>query len=344
MKELLRRLSEAHGAPGYEDEVSKIMHEELVEVCDEITRDKLGNVIAKKGSGKPVYMLTAHIDEIGFLVKHIDKKGYVWFITMGGFYDPTIFGTNVVIHTPNGKIQGVVGSRPIHLMKKEEREKVVEWKELFIDVGAANKKEAKMLGIEIGQPITIDKRMRTLTGNRVTGKAMDDRAGVTILIEIMKRLKNFKGTVYAVGSVQEEVGLKGAQVAAFRLRPDVALAIDVSFAGGPGIQPKETDIKMGNGPIISFAEYSGGGLIANPIVNKWLIGAAKTNKIPIQLEATYTGKTDAAAIYVTAEGIPSGSIGIPARYLHTPVEIVDLDDMELIVKLITAAVEEGIDI
>jgi endoglucanase len=346
MKDLLKKLSEAHGAPGHEEAIAKIVESELKKVCDEIYPDKLGNLIAKKGSGKPVYMLTAHMDEIGFMVNHIDKNGFVKFVLMGGFYDPSIFGTKVLIHTEQGDVPGVVGGKPVHIMEEEERQKVIKWKELFIDIGAESREDAEKLGISIGNPVTFDQRCEFLIkGNKVSGKAMDDRAGLVTLIETMKRLKKFKGTVYLVGTVQEEVGLKGAQVSAYRLNPDIALAIDVTFAGDqPSVKEEESPIKLNKGPAIICAEYMGRGLIANPKINKWLIETAKANKIPYQLEATFAGMTDAATIYVTKEGIPSGSIGIPTRYIHTPVETIDMDDIENTVKLLVAAIEKGIDI
>lgn len=345
MKKLIKKLSETHGSSGYENEVSKIIEKELKSCCDEIHRDKLGNLIAKKGSGSPVYMLAAHMDEIGFIVKHIDKNGYVWFVVTGGFYDPTIFGSKILIHTETRDVPGVIGSKPPHLMEEEERKKMTKWKELYIDVGAESKEEAQTLGIEIGQSITFNQQVVELAGNRLTGKSFDNRAGCAVMVETMKKLKNFKGTIYAVGTVQEEVGLKGAQVAAYKINPDLAIAIDVSLTGdSPSVKEREASTMLGKGPSITFAEAQGQGLIANPIINKWLTDTAKELDIPVQLEATFGGRTDAASIYITREGIPSASVGIPLRYMHTAVEVVDVDDMVALSKLLTGAIEKGIEI
>ncbi|MCW1296858.1 MAG: M42 family metallopeptidase [Candidatus Parvarchaeota archaeon] len=342
MKELLKKLCEMHGAPGYEDEIADFMMEEFKKSCDKVERDRMDNVIAKKGEGKPIYMLTAHMDEIGFVVKYIDEKGFIWFVTIGGFYEPTISNRRVIIHTSKGKIFGVTGMKPPHIMEEEEKKKAVVAKEMFIDVGAKNKKEVINLGIKIGDPITFDQKYEFLHDNKVTAKAIDDRAGCVVLIELMKRLKKFKGTVYAVATVQEEVGLKGAQVAAFKLKPDIGIAIDVCIPGDhPGIEEKHSPIKLGGGPIIEYIEASGKGLIADPKINKWLEETANKYKIPFQTYVGSAGMTDAAIIYISQEGVPSTSIGIPARYIHSPVEVASLDDIENTIKLLVAALEEG---
>jgi endoglucanase len=342
MKELLKKLCEMDGAPGYEDEIADFMINEFKKHCDKVERDKMDNVIAKKGDGKPIYMITAHMDEIGFVVKHIDEKGFIWFVTIGGFYEPTISNRRVVIHTEKGKVFGVTGIKPPHIMEEEEKKKVIASKEMFIDVGAKNRSEAIELGIKIGDPIVFDQKFELLHNNKITAKAIDDRVGCAVLIEMVKRLKNFKGTVYAVATVQEEVGLKGAQVAAFKLKPDIGIAIDVCIPGDhPGIEEKHSPIKLGDGPVIEYIEASGKGLIADPKVNKWLEKTAEKYKIPFQTYVGSAGVTDAAIIYVSQEGIPSTSLGIPTRYIHSPVEVVDLNDIENTIKLLVCALEEG---
>ncbi|MDD5417594.1 MAG: M42 family metallopeptidase [Candidatus Nanoarchaeia archaeon] len=343
MKELLKKLCDAHGASGYEDNVAEIIKNELSKYSDEVVKDRLGNVIAKKGSGNPVIMIAAHMDEIGFVVKHIDKKGYIWFITIGGFYEPAIFGTRIVIHTEKGNVIGVVGSRPPHLMEEEERKRPIKKKELYIDVGAKNKEDAEALGIKIGDSITFDQEMKFLPNGFVTGKAIDDRAGCVALIELMKHLDEFKGTVYAVATVQEEVGLKGAKVSAFKIKPEVGIVLDTGLAGGcPGIKEQETDAKSGKGPVITYIEAGGRGLIADPLLNKWLIKVAEENNIPVQLEVMDSGMTDGAIMNITGEGIPTTSISIPSKNIHSPVEICNIRDIENAVKLVVYAIKKGV--
>ena len=292
LKELLVKLTEEHGAPGFEEPIKELIKKEIKGHCDSVTEDNIGNLIIKKGNGKPVYMIAAHMDEIGLIIRHIDKKGFVWFVPMGGFYDPMIIGMNVLIHTDKGEIRGIIGGKPVHIMDQEERQKVIKWKDLYIDVGVDSRQDAEKLGVQIGQSATFVQKTVELAGNRFAGKAMDNRAGVLAMIEIVKHLKTFKGTLYAVGTVQEEVGVKGARVATFKLKPDFAFAIDVTFGGGePGIKPQESDVRMGKGPSINYAEAGGIGLIANPKLNKFLLDIAKKEKIPIQLEATRDRKS-----------------------------------------------------
>lgn len=342
-KKLLTKLSEAHGAPGFEENIKEIVKEEIKGHCDSVTEDKIGNLIIKKGSGNPVYMIAAHMDEIGLITRHVDEKGFIWFVPMGGFYDPVILGMSILIHTDNGPVPGVIGGKPVHIMERKDLDKVVKWKELYIDVGVDTKEEAEKLGLRVGQPVTFVQKANELAGNRFAGKAMDNRVGILAMIETVKRLKDFKGTLYAVGTVQEEVGVKGARVAAFKLKPDIAFALDVSFSGGePGVKPQESNIMIGKGPAVVYAEAGGAGLIANPKVNKTLLEIAEKEKIPTQIEATSGGITDAAIIYITGEGIPSASIGIPARNIHTPVSVVDADDIEAAAELLVKTIEKGI--
>jgi len=340
MIELLKKLSEAHGPTGYEDSVGQIMKTEMKKYSDKVEVDRMGNVIAKKGSGSPVYMIAAHMDEIGFIVKYIDEKGYIWFITMGGFFEPTIYHARVVVHSDRGPVFGVIGGKPIHLMEEEERKKPLQFKKLFIDVGCSNKKEVESLGIHAGTPVTFSRSCVQIK-DYITGKALDNRVGCCVMIEILKKLKKFKGTIYCVATVQEELGLKGAGVSAFRIKPDFAIAIDVSLGGQAGVEEKDADLVCGKGPAVAYIEAGGRGLVADPQMNKWMIAAAKKNKIPYQIDVGWAGMTDAAIISTTGEGIPTTSIGVPTKYIHSPVEMVHKKDLENTVKLIVAALESG---
>jgi endoglucanase len=341
MKALLKKLSEAHGVPGSEDDVRDILAAELKKSCDEVTTDTLGNLIARKGTGKPRIMLAAHMDEIGLMVKHIDKNGFLKFTTIGGFYDPTLLNQRVLVHSGKGKYHGVIGSKPPHLMKNEERKKAMEYRDMFIDVGLKDDKAAKKAGIRIGDYVTFEREFGELKGDIVTGKAFDDRLGCLALVEIMKRSKS-KGTIYGVGTVQEEVGLKGARTAAFKINPDYALAIDVTLAGDyPGIKEDDSPIKLGKGPTIEIADAQGRGIITHPMVKDLLISTAEKNNIPYQLAVGEGGTTDATAIHLTREGIPTGVVSIPVRYVHSQVEVASLGDVRNTIKLVVKAMEKG---
>ncbi|RMF90770.1 MAG: M42 family peptidase [Methanobacteriota archaeon] len=338
MKGLIKRLSEAHGVPGSEDEIRSIMREEL-EGCCEIEEDVMGNLIAKKeGDGKTV-MLAAHMDEIGLMVRHIDENGFIRFITLGGFFDQTLLNQRVVVHTRKGRLPGVIGSKPPHLMEEKEREKVIKTKDMFIDVGAENGESASKMGLSVGDYITFDVPFRELKGGLFTGKAFDNRLGCAVMMEVMKKVDT-PHRVYAVGTAQEEVGLKGARTSAYRIEPDVALALDVAPAGDfPGTKPEEASIKLNKGPVITVVDGKGRGIITHPRVREGLVKAAKRLKTPYQLEVGEGGTTDATAIQLTRGGVLSGVVSVPTRYIHTPVEVASLSDVKNAVKLVLSYIE-----
>ncbi|MCW3129609.1 MAG: M42 family metallopeptidase [Methanophagales archaeon] len=339
MKELLKKLAEAHGVPGYEDEIREIVEAEIRQYVDEIKTDKLGNLIATKHGKKPSVMIAAHLDEIGLMVKHVEDEGFIRFSTIGGWFDQTLLNQRVILHTDGSMVFGVIGSKPPHKMKREEREKVVKSEDMFIDVGARSKKEVEQAGISIGTPITIDRHLVELKNERVTCKAFDNRSGIAVMIEALKRA-NTKFEVYAVGTVQEEVGLKGARTSAFELNPDVAIAIDTDIAGGhPGIEKKDTTVEMEKGPVITISDAAGRGIITPRSVLKWLEETASHHNIEYQLSVSEGGTTDATAIILTRNGIPTGVIGVPTRYIHSPVELLSLKDLDKCAELIARAVE-----
>jgi endoglucanase len=336
---LLKKLSEAHGVPGHEDKVRELLREELERTCDEVFVDKLGNLIARKGEGKRKVMLDAHMDEIGLMVKHIDKKGFIRFTTLGGFFDQTLLNQRVVVHTRKGEVLGVIGSKPPHLMKEEERKKVVKAENMFIDVGAGDAEEVKKLGVRVGDYITFDRSFAELAGELVTGKAFDNRIGCYAMVEIMRRL-SVDAEVYAVATVQEEVGLKGARTAAYKIYPDIAIVLDVTTTGDyPGVREEESATKLNGGPAITLVDAKGRGLITHPEVKELLISTAEEEKIPYQLEVGEGGTTDATIIHLTKEGVPAGVVSVPTRYIHSPVEVASVKDIERVVELVAKAVE-----
>ena len=339
MYDLLKRLSDAHGISGYEGNVRAIVEQELSSYGD-VRVDMPGNlIVTKKGTtSSPSIMLAAHIDEIGLAVKHIDDNGFLKFVKVGGWFDQTLLNQRVIVHSKDPCF-GVIGSKPPHVMKEDERKKPVEAKDMFIDVGASSADEVSEMGIEIGTAISTDQNLVRLTGDRVTGKALDNRAGAALLIEVMKRIADIKPTVHAVFTVQEEVGLKGARTAAFGLDPDVAIAIDTCIAGDhPGITKDESAMEVGKGAAITVMDAGGRGVITHPKVLEWLRETAKKNKIAYQLDVSDGGTTDATAISLTRAGIPAGVISVATRYLHSPVEVLSLADMESCADLIAHAV------
>ena len=340
LADTLEKLSNACGVAGREEEVRSLMKNFLKPYVDEVKEDKLGNIIGikkgKKNASK--VMLAAHMDEIGLLVKTISKEGFIQFAKIGGIDDRILLAQKVIVYTEKGPLHGIIGSKPPHIQKEEERKKIITCDELFIDIGAENREEAEKMGVRIGDPIGFDIKFAKVGKSIVVGKAFDDRVGCAVMVEAMKRLEKTECTVYAVGTVQEEVGLRGATTAAFGIYPDVGIALDVTIAGDvPGVREVEAPIKLGKGPSIEIADM---GLIAHPKVVRLLVDAAEENKIPYQLETGLPGSTDAARISLTREGVPSGVISIPTRYIHSPSSLLSLEDAEKTVKLTVAAVQK----
>jgi putative aminopeptidase FrvX len=272
------------------------------------------------------------------MVKTITKEGFVQFAKMGGIDDRILLAQNVIIHTQEGPLQGIIGSKPPHIQKEEERKKIVTYDNLFIDIGAENLKDANKMGVKIGDPISFDVKYSEIGKELVTGKAFDDRVGCAIMIETLKQMKNPDCTIYAVGTVQEEVGLRGAATATFGVDPDVGIALDVTVAGDvPGVKEFDTSLKMGKGPVLTVADS---GLITHPKILRLLMDTAEENKIAFQLETGLPGTTDAARMSLTRQGVPSGTVSIAVRYIHSPTGMLSLKDAENSAKLTAAAIQK----
>lgn len=338
--ETLETLSNACGITGREEEIADLMKRFMKPYVDEIQEDKLGNVIGIKRGKKdaPKVMLAAHMDEIGLLVKAITRKGFLYFAKIGGIDDRILLAQKVIVHTKKGPLHGIIGSRPPHIQKPDERQKVISSDKLFIDIGARSREDAEKMGVGIGDTVSFDIRFAAIGKNIVIGKALDDRVGCVVMIEALKRLKRTECTVYAVGTVQEEAASRGAATSAFGIHPDVGIAVDVTIAGDtPGVREVEVPIKMGKGPALTVADS---GMIVPTKILRLLIAAAEQNRIPYQLEAGVPGSTDAARILLTREGVPSGAIGVPTRYIHSPTSMLDLEDVENMVKLLVAVIQK----
>jgi putative aminopeptidase FrvX len=337
--DVLEKLSNANGVTGREDQVRDLLKKLLEPYVDEIRQDKLGNLIAFKKGKKdtPTVMIAAHMDEIGLMIKNIKKRGFLQFTKIGGIDDRVILAQKVTVHTDQGPLPGVVGSKPVHIQKEEEKKKVIDADKLFIDIGARNKEEAEKMGVQVGDVVSFDTNFIQLGNGVVLGKAFDDRVGCTVLVETMKRLKKVDCNVYAIGTVQEEVGLRGATIAAFQVRPDIGIALDSTISGDiPGVTEGDAPAKMGNGPVLTVADA---GLITHPKVLRMFIESAKENKISYQLETGIRGATDAARIALSRDGVPSGVISVPARYIHSPAAILDIDDVEKAIQLAVVTLE-----
>lgn len=341
MKQLLEKLSNAPGVSGHENVVRDLILEEIKPYIDDYEIDNMGNLITtKRGTGGPKIMLAAHMDEIGLIVKYIDEHGFIYFSPVGGWFDQTLLNQRMIIHTDNKKeYYGVIGSKPPHVMKSGDYDKVIKSDDMFIDVGATCKYEVEQMGIEIGNQIVPDAKFCTLHKDRIAAKAFDNRAGCVMLIETMKRIKN-NVTVHAVFTVQEEVGLKGAKTAAFKLNPNFSCATDVTIAGDhPNISQKESNISLGKGPVVTLSDGGGRGIIVPKLIIDKIKNVVNEYNIPVQYEVSNGGTTDGMAIQLTREGILTGVIAIPTRYIHTPYSVVDIQDIENAIRLLTHMLE-----
>ena len=321
MKELIKKLVELTGPSGHEDKVREFIRTEIAAFADEIRMDALGNLIVRKGqagkNGKTL-MMSAHMDEIGVIVTHIDENGFCRFSTVGGVRPQTCLGGRVKF--VNGT-QGVIGSERFTDMSKAPS-----FDMLFIDVGATDRNSCP---VKVGDMAGFDRPFIDL-GNRLVSKAMDDRIACLVLIEGIKRIKTSPNTLYFVFTTQEEVGLRGAITSAYGINPDFGLAVDVTTSADTPKAPK-MNVALGKGPAIKVRDES---IVVNPAMIDWMVKAAQKINIPYQYEVLLGGGTDAGAINLTHAGAPSICLSIPTRYIHSPSEMVDLSDIENSVKLL----------
>lgn len=323
IKKFIKELSEAYGVSGYEDEVRKIVKNRFGQYVNEIQQDVLGNLICiKKGSGnsKNRIMLAAHMDEIGLMVKNIDKEGYIQFTNIGGIDQRTLLCQEVIIHGVE-KVYGVIGMHPSNLTTDTIQSKAIKMEDMLIDTGL-KKSEIESL-IKIGDIITIKRNLTTLLNDWIAGKSLDDRAGVAALYVCLKELQNLKHDidVYLVATVQEEVGTRGAITSTYKINPDIGIAIDVGFGHTPELNKFDT-IEIDKGPAITM-----GGNI-HPKIFEMLKKVAKEHYIDYQIEVApgRTG-TDAWPMQVSRDGVATGLLSIPLRYMHTSVETISLEDI-----------------
>ncbi len=327
MKELLKNLSELDAPTGDEAQVASFLENEFKENGFEVKRDLIGNVIARKGKGRKV-MIAAHMDEVALAITSITKDGLLHFAKVGGIYDAVLANTRVKVHADNGTIPGVVGIKPPHMMKEEELKKVIEHEHLLIDIGAQSKEEAEKLGVKTGTLVNYDSKFSEAAGERVIGKALDNRAGCAILAQIAREIGEPNCELILVGTVREETGLFGAMTSTYGIEPDFAIAVDTTIAsGGPEVPEDKVPIKMNGGPAVTIMEGSGRGYIASKKLIDWIEEVAKEHKISIQREVVEGGATDASRMQYSKIGVLTASIGVPTRYLHSPSELLDMRDL-----------------
>lgn len=335
---LLKEIAEVAGAPGHEQRVREIVLREITPLVDEVSVDNMGNVYAvKKGKSDQRVMVGAHMDEIGFMVTHIDDNGFVRFHTLGGFDPKTLTAQRVIIHGAEDVI-GVMGSKPIHVMSPEERTKMPKSTDYFIDLGMKKEQVEKI--VSVGDPITRERGLIEM-GNCVNCKSLDNRLAVFILIETLRTLKDKEVPfdVYGVFTVQEEVGIRGASVASLEIKPDFGFGLDTTIAFDvPGAKPEEVVTKLGEGTAIKVMDSS---TICDYRMVKYMVGVAEKHDIKYQKEILTAGGTDTAGIQrMSPGGAIAGAISIPTRHIHQVIEMADKDDIRGSIDLLTSCLIE----
>jgi endoglucanase len=334
---LLKDLTEVNGISGFERDVARTI-EKYMESLTEVTYDRLGSIICKKEGAPagPRIMLAAHMDEVGFLVKQVTKEGFIKFLPVGGWWGHVVLGQRVLVKTRKGDAVGVVGSKPPHELRDEDRRKVIDIDDMHIDIGATRRFDVvKRLGVRVGDPIIPWSPFQVM-GNPKTylAKAWDDRIGCAIMIDVVRRLSKIKhpNSVYAVGTVQEEVGLRGAQTSAAVVDPDVAFALEVSIAHDtPGFGTEDVEA-LGSGPAILVYDRT---MIPNRNLLDLTLDVAARKKIPYHLASIAKGGTDTGRIHLNKAGVPSLVIGVATRYIHSHIGMIHRADYDNAVKLVT---------
>ncbi|MBE6427108.1 MAG: M42 family metallopeptidase [Planctomycetaceae bacterium] len=337
-KEFLKKVLLTPSPTGFEQPVQELVREYARDFAEFVETDVMGNVIAGRNVDAPIrVMLSGHCDQIGLSVQFIDDNGYLYVIPLGGWDVQNLIGQHVTVWTKNGAVPGVIGKKPIHLLDAEERKAVPKMSDIWVDIGAKDKAEASE-AVRVGDAITVQMTYSELKNDLIAASATDDKAGMWVVMEALRRIdgSKLKVAAYAVSSTQEEVGLRGATTAAFRLDPHVGIAVDVTFTSDcPTIDSKKIgDIRVNKGPAI------GRGPNFNPAVVEKLVQIGDEQNIPYQLNPSGSPPgTDARAIQMTRSGVATGLVSIPNRYMHSPVEVVSLADMDACADLLARFIE-----
>ncbi|MCZ2113000.1 MAG: M42 family metallopeptidase [Anaerolineae bacterium] len=337
-EQFLKALTEAHGVPGYETEVRAVLRDYMAPLGD-LTQDKLGSLICRQSAEGPRVMLVGHMDEIGLIVTHIDDNGFLKFLQLGGWWDQTLLSQRVIVKTRQGDVVGVVGAKPPHMLSAEERSKMVEKKDMYIDIGSTSKAETEAAGVRVGDPVVPDSQFAVMAGGKTyLSKAFDNRVGCAVVIDALRHFRNatHPNDLYGVQTVMEEVGVRGATTSGRAVDPDVAIILEADIAGDvPGIKQEQSSVRLGGGPALSVFDAR---MIPNQKLRHLVMDTAADLEIPLQLSNMPGGATDGGAIHLNNIGVPTVVIGVPSRHIHSHGSIIHRDDYDNTVKLLTALV------
>lgn len=338
--QLLKDLTEAHGVSGYEDEVRAVVRR-YMNPLGAIEQDRIGSLVCRQGEGGPRVMLAGHMDEIGFMVHHITDSGFLRFLPLGGWWEQVLLTHRVWVKTYKGDLLGAIGAPPPHLLSADDRKKVFDKKDMYIDIGVTSKAEAEELGVRLGDPVVPAASFEVLgNGKTYMSKAFDDRIGVALVIDALRHFARaaHPNTLFGVATVMEEVGTRGAKTTAEIVNPDVAVILEADICGDvPDVKPEQTTVKLGGGPVLSLMDAR---MIPNLKLRDLVIDTAKALDIPLQFSTLTGGATDGSQIHLHRIGVPTVVLGVPARHIHGTSSIIHRDDYDRAVRLLTAVIEK----
>lgn len=340
-EELLKRLTEASGVPGFEAEVRALIRSQLEGIAM-IEQDRIGSIVCRKQGTQPSpkVMLVAHMDEIGFMVKQITKEGHLRFVPLGGWWEQVMLAQRVIVKTARGDVPGILGAKPPHILTPDERNKVVDKRDMYIDIGATSREEAEQTGVRLGDPVVPVSAFTPMAGGKTyLAKAWDDRVGCALFVQALQRLASDEhpNTVYSVGTVQEEVGLRGAKTTAYVVDPNVAIILESDIAYDvPGMKQEEPLVVLGKGPSLVVFDA---GMIPNTRLRDLTIETAKDLGIPLQFSSMEGGRTDGSVIHLHNAGVPTICLGVAARHIHSHTSIIHRDDYDHLLNLLVALVK-----
>ncbi len=339
-QQLLRELTEAHGVPGYEAEIRALTRRYL-EPLGAIEQDRVGSLICRQGEIGPRVMLTSHMDEVGFMVHHITKEGFLKFHPLGGWWDQVLLGQQVIVKTHRGDLAGIIGAKPPHMLPADERKKMVEKKDMYIDIGATSKEEVEEAGVRLGDPAVPTTTFQVMAnGKSYMSKAFDDRVGVALTIDALRHFSQapHPNVLYGVATAMEEVGSRGAKTSVEMVNPDLAIILEADICGDvPGITPEESDVKLGAGPTLWLLDAR---MIPNLGLRDLVIETAEELEIPLQFSTMLGGATDGSQIHLHRTGVPTVVLGVPSRHIHSHASIIHRDDYDRALQLLVATVEK----
>ncbi|MCK0472882.1 M42 family metallopeptidase [Halalkalibacter sp. APA_J-10(15)] len=339
--QLMKTLTETEGLPGFEERIFHVMKTEIASHTSQIESDHLGSIVGRIGEGRSKILLAGHLDEVGFIVSGITKNGFLRFRPLGGWWGHVLLSQRVKVLSKQKDITGVIGSKAPHVLTSEERKKVLTLDKMFIDIGASSREEVESYGVAIGDPIATICPFESLSNEKMLlSRTWDNRAGCYIALKVLERLKQEKlpNTLYSGATVQEEVGLRGAETLANMIQPQIAFATDVGVAGDiPGMNKEETSLELGKGPVLCFMDRS---MIPHRKLRDFVVNIAKEHSIPYQIDIMTGGGTDAGKFHLNHHGVPTLVVSVASRYIHSHVSIVHYDDLEHAVTLLCEVIKQ----